>query len=192
MKLNRKKNDVELNGYVANVSMRNGENGPFGSVTIGVDDSYRGKDGFVERSQMIRVELSGDIAGLAVGDFVEFEGRLIYEQSGSDGNSRLKVKGKIVGVMPKACINALKQAGLYGNQQSQQSGQQGGGYAPQQNNHQHYASGQPQQSSHQQPSMPAQQPQRMRQGQPQRMNGGQQQHHDTAYNNGYSQWQGDH
>lgn len=147
MKLNRKKNEVNLNGYISQVEARTGQHGAFGSATIAVDDSYRAKPtqpgqsgNFVERTQFIRVELGDDIATLQKGDFVSFSGKLTYEPA-DNGQSYLKVKGRITDHLPKAALDVLKQAGFWGKQGSNSAPQnqlpQSGRSAPQRHsNHQ--------------------------------------------------------
>ena len=61
MQLDKKINSVTLGGYISSVDTRIGQHGPFGSVTIAIDDGYRDMNNgnaWVDRTQFIRCEVS--------------------------------------------------------------------------------------------------------------------------------------
>ena len=125
MKINVKENKVILAGWISQANIRTGQYGPFGHVTIAVDDSYRdtkNNNQIVERTQFIMVEVSGKkLPDLRVGDGLSVEGKLVYEAASNTQGaaSILKVKVRdsdITSHIPKACLELLKNAGMYGKQ----------------------------------------------------------------------------
>lgn len=125
MKINVKENKVILAGWISQANIRTGQYGPFGHVTIAVDDSYRdtkNNNQIVERTQFIMVEVSGKkLPDLRVGDGLSVEGKLVYEAASKTQGaaSILKVKVRdsdITSHIPKACLELLKNAGMYGKQ----------------------------------------------------------------------------
>lgn len=125
MKINVKENKVILAGWISQANIRTGQYGPFGHVTIAVDDSYRdtkNNNQIVERTQFIMVEVSGKkLPDLRVGDGLSVEGKLVYEPASNaqGAASILKVKVRdsdITSHIPKACLELLKNAGMYGKQ----------------------------------------------------------------------------
>ncbi|MDH1807082.1 single-stranded DNA-binding protein [Aeromonas caviae] len=171
--MNNKINEVRLGGYVSHADIRTGQYGPYGPATIAIDDGYRDpKSGqWVDRTQFIRVELSGEkTPAIKKGDYLEISGKLVFEswEQGGESRSGLKVKVACINVhMPAEAIACLKQSGFANNPQGrpQQSKQ------PQR----------PQQTSRrQQPQQPQQhweeQPQQHWEEQPQQHWGNSQQH----------------
>ncbi len=125
MKINVKENKVILAGWISQANIRPGQYGPFGTVTIAVDDSYidtNNNNQKVERTQFIMVEVSGKkLPDLRVGDGLSVEGKLVYEAASNTQGaaSILKVKVRdsdITSHIPKACLELLKNAGMYGKQ----------------------------------------------------------------------------
>lgn len=125
MKINVKENKVILAGWISQANIRAGQYGPFGHVTIAVDDSYpdtKNNNQIVERTQFIMVEVSGKkLPDLRVGDGLSVEGKLVYEPASNaqGAASILKVKVRdsdITSHIPKACLELLKNAGMYGKQ----------------------------------------------------------------------------
>ncbi len=124
MKLNNRINEVRLGGFLANVDIKQGQHGPFGSVTITVDDGYysKGHNGqqgeWVDRSYFIHCEVSSNnMPDFQKGDYLEIQGSLIVDfWQGNDGPKQtLKVKArKFLVYVPKVACECLKQAGLYG------------------------------------------------------------------------------
>lgn len=118
MRMNNKINEVRLGGYVSHSDIRFGQYGPYGPATIAIDDSYRDpKSGqWVERTQFIRVELSGEkTPDIKKGDFLEISGKVVFESWEQSGESRsgLKVKVAFINVhMPAEAIACLKQSGF--------------------------------------------------------------------------------
>lgn len=134
MRMSNKTNEVRLGGYVSHADIRMGQYGPYGPATIAIDDGYRDpKSGqWVDRTQFIRVELSGEkTPAIKKGDYLEISGRLAFESWEQSGVTRsgLKVKVACINVhIPVEAIACLKQSGFAKNsqgrpQQSQQSQQ---------------------------------------------------------------------
>lgn len=130
MKLNNRINEVRLGGFLANVDIKQGQHGPFGSVTITVDDGYysKGPNGqqgaWVDRSYFIHCEVSSkNMPNFQKGDYLEIQGSLFVDswQSNDGPKQALKVKAsKFLVHVPKVACECLKQAGLYGKPQAQQ------------------------------------------------------------------------
>lgn len=122
MQLDKKINSVTLGGYISSVDTRIGQHGPFGSVTIAIDDGYRDVNNgntWVDRTQFIRCEVSGkSLPVFTVGDYLHVEGKLTFEQwnDQSGTKSALKVKVTVVNHLPKAALEVLKQANLHAKQ----------------------------------------------------------------------------
>lgn len=147
---NLKLNTVNLAGNISQVNIQNGQYGSFGNVTIAVDDGYykkgqNGADGeWIDRTHFVEVKVDANNlkslkANLQKGDQLQIEGKLIVEkwQDSQTGQNRsaMKVDCKtIVCHIPKAVIDAAKQAGVIqtGNQQNQQN-QNPNGYQAQGN-----------------------------------------------------------
>ena len=167
MRMSNKTNEVRLGGYVSHADIRMGQYGPYGPATIAIDDGYRDpKSGqWVDRTQFIRVELSGEkTPAIKKGDYLEISGRLAFEswEQGGVTRSGLKVKVACINVhIPVEAIACLKQSGFAKNsqgrpqqsQQSQRPQQASRSQQPQQNwghPQQHQASPQQQQGPRQQ------------------------------------------
>ncbi len=123
MQLDKKINSVTLGGYISSVDTRIGQHGPFGSVTIAIDDGYRDVNNgntWVDRTQFIRCEVSGkSLPVFTVGDYLHVEGKLTFEQwndqSGTKSSLKVKVT-QVVNHLPKAALEVLKQANLHAKQ----------------------------------------------------------------------------
>ncbi len=153
MKIPQKVNEIRLGGNVANVDIRTGQHGSYGSCVLAVDDGYFKKGdangqggGWVERVYFHPITLKSNVLkkmnGLNKGDFVIFTGKLVEEkwkdnQSGAD---RKAMKMEAIDVewhVPAASVKQLRQEARDSkNNQGQQNnnynqnGNQGGGHNP--------------------------------------------------------------
>lgn len=123
MQLDKKINSVTLGGYISSVDTRIGQHGPFGSVTIAIDDGYRdvnNGNAWVDRTQFIRCEVSGkSLPVFTVGDYLHVEGKLTFEQWNDQSGTKSALKFKVTQVvnhLPKAALEVLKQANLHAKQ----------------------------------------------------------------------------
>lgn len=174
MKMQYKQNEVRLAGYLSQVDIKQGEYGPFGTVTIAVDDSYTDKKSKerVKKTQFLRVDVGGEkLPFMEKGDYVRIEGRLIFDtwNTATSSGSAIKIKGTVVEHLPKDALECLKANGFIQSSQ-QASGQpqqpQQGGYGQPPQNQQRGGYGQPQQQRPQR-----NQPQQGGYGQPQQQGG---------------------
>ncbi len=163
------KNSVTIEGNIANIDVKQGQHGYFGSITVAVNNSYKDQnDNWVEQTAFVDVNVGGKFlsklkAAPNKGDRIELEGKLVTEkwQDKTTGANRsaLKVQAlKLVRHVEKSAIDCLKQAGFIQVNQNQQA-------APQQPVQQ--ANGFNQQAAPQQQSgfnQPAQQPNGFAQG----------------------------
>lgn len=93
-----KVNDTRLSGYVANTYIQNGQWGPWGSITVAVDDSYfkkgeNGQDGsWIERTYFIDVSVNSKalekMPNVGKGDFIFIEGKNIEQKKEGDQNGQ--------------------------------------------------------------------------------------------------------
>ena len=91
MKIPQKVNELRLGGNVANVDIRTGKHGSYGSCVIAVDDGYFKKadangqgGGWVDRVYFHPITLKSNVLkkinGLNKGDFIIFTGKLVEEK----------------------------------------------------------------------------------------------------------------
>ncbi|MBC6987818.1 single-stranded DNA-binding protein [Alteromonas sp. BZK5] len=91
MKIPQKVNELRLGGNVANVDIRTGQHGSYGSCVIAVDDGYFKKadangqgGGWVDRVYFHPITLKSNVLkkinGLNKGDFIIFTGKLVEEK----------------------------------------------------------------------------------------------------------------
>ncbi len=145
-------NIVRQTGNISSVDVKNGQNGPYGSINIAIDDSYMkpGKNGQqaqrIERTYFITTVLNDGFFKIVpypqVGDRISIEGKLIVEkwQDKQTGADRTAQKVKVLRVKSHISKQEREQAksmGWCGNSNvSQQQGgfasQQQGGFASQQ------------------------------------------------------------
>lgn len=141
-----KSNHVIVAGNIANVTIRNGTHGQFGSITVAVDDGYfkqgqNGQDGeWVDRTHFVECKVNANFLKKLKttpdkGDMICLQGKLTLEKwKDNQGQERsaLKVAASDVdGYIPKAGVIAMKSAC------SNQSNQQNGGYQQPQSNDGH-------------------------------------------------------
>jgi single-stranded DNA-binding protein len=137
-------NEVKLAGNVASVDIKTGQYGPFGSISLAIEDGYRNPNGgdWVERTQFIRVDVDGKFLEklddpLNVGDKLAVDAKLVFEQWEQDGAKRSAIKVKVLGLRmhtPKAQFQASPRQSQQQaqGQQQQWQGNQGQGRNDQQ------------------------------------------------------------
>ena len=153
MKIPQKVNELRLGGNVANVDIRPGQHGSYGSCVLAVDDGYFKKGdangqggGWVERVYFHPITLKSNVLkkmnGLNKGDFVVFAGKLVEEKwnDKQSGAERKAMKMEAIDVewhVPAASVKQLRQEardsknnqGQQNNSYNQNSNQ-GGGHNP--------------------------------------------------------------
>ena len=157
MKIPQKVNEIRLGGNVANVEIRTGQHGSYGSCVLAVDDGYFKKGdangqggGWVERVYFHPITLKSNVLkkmnGLNKGDFVVFAGKLVEEKwnDRQSGAERKAMKMEAIDVewhVPAASVKQLRQEARDSknnqgqqnnsyNQNSNQNSNQGGGHNP--------------------------------------------------------------
>ncbi|NQZ49670.1 MAG: hypothetical protein HRT95_05625 [Moritella sp.] len=155
MKITPDENTGSLSGRISFVNIKDGNDGPWGSIGVITDDSYMNKDKVkVERSQAITVEMKAHtLLALAEilnkGDSIHLKYVLRVDKwkdktSGLDRKALKSHCTQIVSHTSKAAKDCLKQAGIMKSpQQAQQPPQQAQQPPQQQSNNAGW--GQPQQ-----------------------------------------------
>ena len=128
-------NTMTVSGRIGNVNLQDGQNGPFGSLSLAVDTGYKNREGkWVEDTSWVTVEFGGNTGsfvadkGVGKGDLLVVEGSLFESKwKDKDGGDRsaLKVRAeRIVEHIPSSVFECLKANGFFGNQQAPASQQQ--------------------------------------------------------------------
>lgn len=127
----KSENEVKLAGNVASVDVKNGQYGPWGSITIAVDDGYRDpkEGGWIERTQFIRIEVDGRFLEklgdpLNVGDKLAVDAKLVFEQWEQDGAKRSAIKVKVQGLRMHTPKSQFQGSQRQSQPQQQAQGQQ--------------------------------------------------------------------
>lgn len=194
-----KTNQLTVSGRVGNVNVQQGNNGPYGSLSLAVDTGYKGRDGsWVEDTSWVTIEFGGNTGnyiadkGVGKGDLLVVEGSLFESKwkdkdTGAD-RSALKVRAdRIAEHVPSVVFECLKANGFFGNQQAQANQQQ----APTQQQPRQNTGGQQQAPAQQQRQQQAPATGRNGNGYQPRQNGnGQQPHSGFGGNQNQSQFEG--
>ena len=121
MKIPQKVNEIRLGGNVANVDIRTGQHGSFGSCVLAVDDGYfkkgdaNGQGSWIDRVYFHPITLKANVLkklnGLNKGDFVVFTGKLVEEKwnDRQSGGERKATKVEAIDVEWHVSADSIKQ-----------------------------------------------------------------------------------
>jgi len=142
MKITSDENIGSLSGCISFTDIKNGNEGPWGSIGVITDDSYLKDNVKVERSQAITVEMKThtllaltEILNKGDSIHLKYVLRVDKWKDKSSGLDRKALKAhctQIVSHTSKAAKNLLKQAGLMKSAQPQQQNNNAGSGHPQQ------------------------------------------------------------